>query len=94
MGKIKIGVFKEDSKFVQVDMTDHELAKYLRDQSGDNDWTWKKLQNSNTFFSSKGKCLGIVFYTGARQLNKKIYVLRDCIDKSFLTVNNSVENDD
>jgi len=61
----------------QLELDDFELARYLRRQSGDYAWSWKNMKNCNMFFSSKGRAIAVVFYTGPRKMEKQIFILRN-----------------
>lgn len=55
----------------------HKLGEYLRDKSGDNDWTWKTIKNCNLYFSSKGKLIAMTFYSGRAMTETKTYILKE-----------------
>jgi hypothetical protein len=63
-----------DANTELVDWTDHQLAAYLREQSGDNNWYWKALSNANNFYTSKGRWIATVFYDNATSTKTKIYI--------------------
>jgi hypothetical protein len=56
---------------------EHEFGAYLRNQSGDNDWTWKAFPRINVFFSSKGKWIATCFYHGKNNTETTTYIPKD-----------------
>jgi len=63
---------KYPNGFKHVEMKDHEMAKWLRDQ--DPNWTWTTYEKpAVNEFIANGKVVAVIFYDNSK-CTRKIYI--------------------
>ncbi len=66
---------------IKVDFTDHEFAKFMRDN--DPNWTYEHVAEY-TRFISHGKIIALVKYKNSPPINRWIWIHKDFYEKGKL----------